>query len=128
MNTTGNVSFGSGVGPSGFEVESASFHPEVSRSNVIRTRFGDLKSRSLSKVHDVRKGMTDRTALIKSNVQHSMTTAKTSAQRSMRNHPARWAGIAAGSGFVLGLLGRFIQSRNEHRHHMPELVVIETSW
>ena len=127
MNTNRNVSFGSGIGPSGYEVESAIFTPEVdrpagvSRSGVMR-KLDDLKAR---------------TSMIKSNVQRSVIHAKSSArsgvsntmtrvQSSMRNNPAMWAGIAAGSGFVLGMLGRLMQSRNEHRH-MPQLIVIETS-
>ena len=139
MNTNQNVSFGSGVGPSGSEVESAIFRPEVMpQRSDLRGRLDDLKSRSLSKVTDVRRVVSDRTSVIKSNVQRSMTTAKSSVrdgvntgviriQSSMRENPAKWAGIAAGSGFALGMLGRFIQSRNEHRQHTPQLVVIETS-
>ena len=128
MNTNRNVSFGSGIGPSGYEVESAMFTPDVGpdRSNVMR-KLDDLKSRSLSKVHDVQRVVNDRTALIKSSARTGVTTGVTRVQSSMRNSPAKWAGIAAGSGFVLGMLGRFISSRNEHRRHMPQLIVIETS-
>ncbi len=145
MNTNRNVSFGSGIGPSGYEVESAMFTPEVGRDEFpsggrasVMRRLDDLKSLSLAKVHDVQRVVSDRTSLIKSNVQRSVTTAKTSArkgvnsgvtrvQSSMRNSPAKWAGIAAGSGFILGMLGRMIHSRNEQLRHMPQLVVIETS-
>ena len=124
MNTTRNVSFGSGTGPSGYEVESAMFNPDVgeSRSGLSR-KLDNLKSR---------------TSIIKSNVQRSVINVKSSArsrvsdsmvkvQSSMRTSPAKWAGIAAGSGFILGMLGRFIHARNEQHRHMPQLVVIETS-
>ena len=125
MNTTRNVSFGSGTGPSGYEVESAMFTPEV----VDKDRFGVMRRLD---------NLKSRTSIIKSNVQRSMINAKSSArsgvshsmmkvQSSMRNSPAKWAGIAAGSGFILGMLGRFIQARNEQHRHMPQLVVIETS-
>lgn len=147
MNTNRNVSFGSGTGVSGYEVESAMFVPEVSHEVPLRStssrsgvmqKLDDLKSRSLSKVHDVQQVMSDRTSIMKSNLQRSMTNAKSSArsgvndgmmrmQSSMRTSPAKWAGIAAGSGFVLGMLGRLIHARNEHHRHMPQLVVIETS-
>ena len=128
MNTNRNVSFGSGIGPSGYEVESAMFTPEVGRgrSSVMR-RLDHLKSRSLSKVHDVQRVVSDRTSIIKSSARTGVTSGMTKVQSSMRNSPAKWAGIAAGSGFVLGMLGRLISSRNEHRRHMPQLVVIETS-
>lgn len=148
MNTNRNVSFGSGIGPSGYEVESAVFTPEVGRGELVSTassgrsgvmrKLDDLKSRGLSRVHDVQRVMSDRTSMIKSNVQRSVITAKSSTrngmntgmmkmQSSMRTSPAKWAGIAAGSGFVLGLIGRMLHARNEHHRHMPHLVVIETS-
>jgi hypothetical protein len=138
MNTNRNVSFGSGIGPSGYEVESAMFMPEVGsdmgsdlrpssgRDRIMR-KLGDLKSRSLSRVHDVQRVIGDRTSLIKSNARSGVSSGVTKVQSSMRSSPAKWAGIAAGSGFVLGMLGRFIHARNEQRRHMPQLVVIETS-
>lgn len=128
MNTNRNVSFGSGIGPSGYEVESAMFTPEVGqgRSGVMR-KLDDLKSRSLSRVHDVQRVVSDRTSIIKSSARTGVTSGMTRVQSSMRNSPAKWAGIAAGSGFILGMLGRMISSRKEHRRHMPQLVIIETS-
>ena len=117
MNTNQNVSFGSGVGPSGSEVESAMFVPEVlPRRSDLRGRLDELKSRGLSKVSGVRRVMSDRTS-----------SSMTKVQSSMRENPVKWAGIAAGSGFALGMLGRFIHWRNDHRRHSPQLVVIETS-
>ena len=69
----------------------------------------------------------DRTSLIKSNARSGVSSGMTKVRSSMRSSPAKWAGIAVGSGFVLGMLGRFIQASNERRRHMPQLVVIETS-
>jgi ElaB/YqjD/DUF883 family membrane-anchored ribosome-binding protein len=133
MNTNRNVSFGSGVGPSGAEVQPAVFQPEVmpaepvSRRTQVKRRLEDFKSRSLSRAHEVQRAVTDRTSLIKSNVRSGVDHRMMRVQTSMRTSPAKWAGIAAGSGFVLGLFGRLLQSRSERHRHVPQLVVIETS-
>jgi hypothetical protein len=79
--------------------------------------FGsDLKSRGLTKVHDVRRVVGDRA---------SMTVSKM--QSSMQSSPQKWVAIAAASGFAIGMLGRLMQWRREERRHVPQLIVIETS-
>lgn len=145
--------------PSGFEVEAATFHaPEVAeftivtpeRSNstsTMREKLDSLKSQSRMKLHDVQHLMNEKTAVMKSSLQRSVTTARSTMERSMnqanatvqtglhdmqadmRVNPMKWAGIAAGSGFALGLLGRMVswRSRHRHGHGMPQLVIIESA-
>jgi ElaB/YqjD/DUF883 family membrane-anchored ribosome-binding protein len=127
MNTNRNVSFGTGAGiaASGSEVESAMFRPEVMWDEPVSAEVG--RRNVMGRIEQFKSRIGDRTSLIRSNVQQSMTTAKSSVRSSMRSSPEKWAAIAAGSGFALGLLGRFIQSRQERHRHMPQLVVIETS-
>ena len=48
-------------------------------------------------------------------------------QTSMKTRPMLWAGIAAGSGFALGLLGRFIHWRNYRRRATPDLVILDAT-
>ncbi len=45
-------------------------------------------------------------------------------ETSMQINPMKWAGIAAGVGFTLGLAGRLLQLRA--KRNLPELIVIET--
>lgn len=61
-------------------------------------------------------------ALMKSRVQHSLQERGTMVRQSMRTSPAKWAGLAAGAGLAMGLLGRLAAARRKHR---PMLVVIE---
>ena len=49
---------------------------------------------------------------------------KTNAQQSLRSNPTKWAGIAAGVGLGLGILGRVMRHRMARRSR-PELVIIE---
>ena len=51
---------------------------------------------------------------------------KSRAQLSMQTNPMKWAGIVAGTGFILGLAGRLLQRRSQQRS-IPDLVVIETA-
>ncbi|HEX2831715.1 MAG TPA: hypothetical protein VHW00_01795 [Thermoanaerobaculia bacterium] len=142
--------------PSGAEVEAATLHvpvgetgathrltrkhahePIPERSGVL-AKLDTLKSQSLSKVHEVRSNVTRSVFSLKTNMNRSLRSAKTSlrsqtstrvsdVQTSMRNSPMKWAGIAAGAGFGLGMIGRIVQWRNKHHRAMPTLVVIERS-
>jgi ElaB/YqjD/DUF883 family membrane-anchored ribosome-binding protein len=96
--------------PSGYEVESASSHPLVS----------GLKERVMSKVTDVRRAANRKARLVETMAGSSVTAAK----QQVRGNPAKWAGIAAGAGLGIGLLGRYLRHRSKH-HHIPNLVIIE---
>ena len=137
MNTTRDLQM-----PSGSEVESATFHPHVhvvetsvalpDHSAGMRGKLETLKSRGLSKVHDIQRVMNDRstaakTALVrtKSNMRDGAKSQVTRMEGSMRMNPMLWAGVAAGTGFGLGLIGRIAQWRSKQRNHMPQLVIIE---
>lgn len=173
MNTNRDVLTGSDLSmPSGSEVEAATFHaPAVaevtvvlpersgseSKSNLMG-KLDSLRSQSRMKLHDMQHLMSEKSSVMKSSLQRSMTTAKSQMQQSlmtakhtaqrsmdqanatvhtgindiqqdMKVHPMKWAGIAAGSGFAIGLIGRFVHWRNNHRHThtMPQLVIIESA-
>jgi ElaB/YqjD/DUF883 family membrane-anchored ribosome-binding protein len=130
----------------------------MSSSSGMKEKLNQLKSQGRMKLHDMQHVIDDKTtvmksslqrsmALAKTNVRNSMMTAKTTMNRSMdqantslqtglsdiqsdmKVNPMKWAGIAAGSGFAIGLLGRFMHWRNKHRHvhGMPQLVIIESA-
>lgn len=150
MNSTRDVLSGSDLAmPSGCEVETAAFHSPVESTALVpvettarsgmREKLDAWKSTGTTKLHDMQRTVSNRTSDMKSSLQRSMTTAMTSVksnvntqmtrtQDSMRTSPMKWAGIAAGSGFAIGMLGRIVHWRNKHHHrHMPDLVIIESS-
>lgn len=120
---------------SGCEVESATFHApisgdlpmDVSGRSGFRGKMDDLKARGMTRVHDVQRKIGETSSMMKSNVRSGMSSGVTRVQTSMKTSPMKWAGIAAGSGFALGLLGRFMHWRNYHRRLTPDLVIIESS-
>jgi ElaB/YqjD/DUF883 family membrane-anchored ribosome-binding protein len=148
MNSTRDVLTGSDLAmPSGCEVETAAFHPMESTALVpvetlersgMRAKLDAWKSTGSTKLHDMQRTVSNRTLDMKSSLQRSMSTAVTSVksnvntqmsrtQDSMRTNPMKWAGIAAGSGFAIGMLGRIVHWRNKHQRHMPDLVIIQSS-
>jgi len=104
--------------PSGSEVESATLHVPV--NSGMRGRFDHLKSQAVN----VKANVTRSVSRMKSNMNHTATTKLGDMQSSMRSNPMKWAGIAAGTGFGLGLISRVMHWRNKH-HPSPTLVVIE---
>jgi ElaB/YqjD/DUF883 family membrane-anchored ribosome-binding protein len=78
----------------------------------------NLKSRGLAKANDARVAM--------ASVKPRVTALTMKANDSMRGNPAKWAGIAAGAGLGIGLIGRFLHHRAQHRH-MPAVIIIEAA-
>ena len=122
--------------PSGCEVESATLHPVETLPVLsgMRGKLDGLKSRGLSKVHDIQRVVNDRGTAMKGSLVRSRTAMRDGAksqvsrmQDSMRTTPMLWAGVAAGAGFGLGLLGRIASWRSRQKQMQPSLVIIETS-
>lgn len=109
--------------PSGSEVESATLHPPVHevRGGGFRGRLDTLRSRGLTRVHDIQRVVAGRRTSLQSGAKSQVTKV----QSSMRTSPMLWAGIAAGTGFALGLVGRIAQVRNKRKNAIPTLVIVE---
>jgi ElaB/YqjD/DUF883 family membrane-anchored ribosome-binding protein len=128
--------------PSGLEVESAGFVvvPEGSVENApaarggVRGKLDHWKSRGVETLDTLKSRSTDtmqslqqRGLAMKSLVRDNVNERVAKVNESMRSSPMKWAGIAAGSGFALGLFGRFLHVRSHHRHHHhdAQLVIID---
>lgn len=95
---------------SGREVEWAAFHPASFES-------GSLRSRVRGRLESLRGSLSRAT--------HSM---RVSVDDSMKSKPMLWAGIAAGSGFAIGMAGRFVQWRHHRRQAgAPSLVILDAT-
>jgi ElaB/YqjD/DUF883 family membrane-anchored ribosome-binding protein len=126
--------------PSGGEVESATIrreaamHPPVIPVDVpfAGSHFGQpqsgWKSRLGRAVGMIRSKLPHRRLSFppgaKATMKQRMSTAVSSARESLRAKPARYAGIASGVGFGLGLLGRTLTQRLRNRSLQPRVLVI----
>jgi ElaB/YqjD/DUF883 family membrane-anchored ribosome-binding protein len=77
-----------------------------------------IKTRGRAKVNDARVAV--------ASVKPRLNAMQLKANDSLRGNPAKWAGIAAGAGLGIGLIGRFLHHRSHHRH-MPAVVIIEAA-
>jgi hypothetical protein len=94
---------------------------ELEGPGGFRGRLDTLKSRGLSKVHDIQGVISDRKVALRDNAKSQVTKL----EDSMRTSPMKWAAVAAGSGFALGMIGRIAQARAKKRNAMPTLVIVE---
>ena len=100
---------------------------ENDRSSEVLTRSGvmgtvdELRSRGIELMHR----MSTRTSDVKRVVSDTMDKA----ERELHSNPAKWAGIAAGASFVLGMIGREMRHRGslKARRGLPDLIIIETA-
>lgn len=95
-------------------------------------KMADLKQQANVKLAETKQQLNMKMAETRVLANRKMTEAKSTAriqaaemQTSMRINPMKWAGIAGGTGLVLGLLGRYMQYRAKQRSRMPQLVIIE---
>lgn len=100
-------------------------------------RVAEVKSTVNSRVADLKVTANEKMAELKVTANEKMTALRTDAelratevQSDMRVNPMKWAGIAAGTGFGLGLIARIMDHRKHkhvRRHNVPQLVIIESS-
>jgi ElaB/YqjD/DUF883 family membrane-anchored ribosome-binding protein len=110
--------------PDELDMESSQYEPgSATRSHgreKWRSKLAALKSRGFERVGSMRDQMTGKVSSARAGVNDRVAGAN----RNMRSHPAKWAGIAAGAGVGLGLMSRLLRARR--RRQLPDLILIET--
>jgi ElaB/YqjD/DUF883 family membrane-anchored ribosome-binding protein len=114
---------------SGNEVESAAFHEPVNPT-VYTLERGGVRGR----IDALRCSLSQRGSAVKQSIASAKMSMRDNAknrvsrvQSSMHDSPMKWAGIAAGSGFAIGMIGRLLQARRNRLSRMPQLVIIEST-
>jgi hypothetical protein len=109
----------------------------------VSTRVADVKNRTTESASRLRNVATNRMESSKNSVLSSLAALRADAdarveeirrdgeerivdmKSDMRTNPGKWAGIGAGAGFAVGLVGRFLRHRARvHRGMQPRLVIV----
>ena len=87
---------------------------------VVTQRIDSLRSDFSREVSTMRSHIDARVNTMRDGVRMKATTM----QHEMSSNPAKWAGIAAGVGMGIGVLGRYMR----HRAHrpQPQFIIIES--
>lgn len=100
----------------------------IDKMNTMKRDMNDMK-RDVSekwmpmaseRMNSMRSGM----KMKADELQREMKTRVSGLEMQLKANPTKWAGIAAGAGFGLGLIGRIMRHRS-HRAAIPRIVVIE---
>lgn len=126
--------------------EAGLFHPRLVALEPLhsfekhswRSRLEDLRNRGVEKLQDAQRLVHDRTGAVtqaakqraiakKKAARDAVVRRKDRIHESMAGNPLKWAGIAAGSGIAIGVLGRIARWRMQRRPHHHGLVIIEAT-
>jgi hypothetical protein len=125
--------------PGGLEVESATLHRNENRllddhthDGGMKDRIYHLRSRGMEKLDDLKCLMNEKVSTLKPMAQERMTSMRdgvkgriSSLQSQMKSSPGKWAGIAAGAGLGIGLIGRMLRNRVRVRSEdLPGIVIV----
>jgi ElaB/YqjD/DUF883 family membrane-anchored ribosome-binding protein len=94
-------------------------HSTSDKTNAIARNLSDRRNA-------MKRMLVERRSQVKLMIHDTMSRA----DHEFHENPTKWAGIAAGATFVLGMIGREVRhhaSRARARRMMPDLIIIETA-
>jgi ElaB/YqjD/DUF883 family membrane-anchored ribosome-binding protein len=94
--------------------------PHMTWKDKLTALPAQVKSTCVTKLGSVKT----RTAEIKPMVAARARNLSSGVQQQLRAKPAMWAGVAAGAGLGLGIMGRIMRNRM-HRDVIPTLIIVE---
>lgn len=95
----------------------------ASMKTMLSERSSSMKTMLEERSSTMKQSLSTQLAQAKTSMRSNLQMQKSNMDQSMRANPMMWAGIAGGTGMVLGLVGRFVHWRANRP--MPDLVIIE---
>jgi ElaB/YqjD/DUF883 family membrane-anchored ribosome-binding protein len=96
------------------------FTPRVPEDHLLddHTHDGGLKD----KLHHLRVRSMQRLGSLREDMSGRVTALNSNVRTQVRSNPTKWAGIAAGAGLGLGIIGRLMRNRSQA---IPHVVIID---
>ncbi|HEX9161546.1 MAG TPA: hypothetical protein VF980_07540 [Thermoanaerobaculia bacterium] len=129
--------------PAGFEVETARLRIPIethllsdhSHDGSVNDKLYHMKSRGKERIESWKRTVNSKLESVKPIAQQRVSSLRdevkgqmSSLHMKMRSNPQMWAGIAAGAGLGLGIMGRIMRHRVKQRMPLPHIIVIEAAF
>ena len=100
------------------------YHLRSRGIDVMNTVKRDVNEKWMPMANERMSSMRSGMKMKTDKLQREMKTRVSDLESQLKANPTKWAGIAAGAGFGLGLIGRIMRHR-AHRAATPHIVIIE---
>lgn len=115
-----------------FDVREERLLSDHTHDGGMKDKIYHLRSRGMEKLDDLKCLVNEKVSTWKPMAQERMTSMRSgvkdqisSLQSQMKSSPGKWAGIAAGAGLGIGLIGRMLRHRARMRSmDLPDIVIV----
>ena len=98
----------------------------VTLGRTVSRRSTALTSSAAASARTLKTTASERVTALRTNAVARVTAMRSGVRTELAASPAKWAGVAAGAGAGIGLLGRYLRYRRDVRLRMPRVIVVQS--